>query len=123
MSKTLKKDIAISQQLTTHFANQMKDGFGVIVILYTIDKYGKASSREIKSELQKTFGDKMNYNYTSFYRVLSKLKTTYKVIEEKERIRETGPDRIYYCLTPVGKLVWANIRDEYVKPLSQLITF
>lgn len=114
-------DILTSKQLISHFASQIKDGFGVIVILYSIDKYGKASSKEIKKELQKAFGDKITYNYTSFYRVLKKLKITYKVIEEKERVKESGPDRIYYSLTPVGKLVWQDIRDNYVKPLKYLI--
>lgn len=116
-------DLSLEEQaelLSERFEKGVKDGFGAVLILYSIHKRKKASSKELRKDLKETFPESLEYNYTSLYRLLGKLKDEFKLIVEKERRKAKGPERIYYSLTPLGKLVLTKIFDRYIEPLGKL---
>lgn len=106
--------------LSERFEKGVKDGFGAVLILYSIHKKGEASSKELRKDLTEVFPESLEYTYTSFYRLLGKLKDGFKLIAETERRKAKGPERIYYSLTPLGKLVLTKIFNRYIEPLGKL---
>lgn len=90
------------------------------LVLYIIYKQGKASSTEIKKGLQEIAGKPIEYEYTSYYRMMGDLEHDYKVIEPVELVKEKGPSRIYYGLTPFGEAVLNKIYQEIIKPLHKV---
>lgn len=107
-------------ELFERFANQYKPMMVPFMLLYITDKLGKASSMEYKEELEKLAGRKLEYQYTSFYRLLYKMRHEYEVIEEVELVKENGPARVYYSLTPLGKALMKHIYDELIKPIKNI---
>jgi len=117
------KSLTLEEQaelLAERFEKGVKNGFGAVVIMYSINKRHNASSQEIRKDLKEMFPKSMEYNYTSFYRLLGKLRDELKLIRESERRKAKGPERIYYSLTPLGKLVLKKIFHRYLKPLANL---
>lgn len=110
-----------AELLAERFEKGIKDGFGATLILHSIGNRQGASSKEIKEDIDKTFGNKMAYNYTSFYRLITRLRDEFKLISEKEKIKSKGPNRISYELTPIGKLLLEIIIDRYIRPLEKLL--
>lgn len=116
-------DLSLEEQaelLSERFEKGVKDGFGAVLILYSIHKRGRSSSKELRKDLKEIFPESLGYSYTSFYRILGKLRDEYKLIIERERRKAKGPHRIYYSLTPLGKLVLTKIFELYIKPLGKL---
>jgi len=109
-----------SELLVERFEKGIKDGFGAVLILYYIHQRKHSSSKEIRADLMQNFPESMQYNYTSFYRLLGRLRDEFSLIKEKERKKAKGPDRIYYTLTQLGETVLRKIFDRYLKPLSEL---
>lgn len=109
-----------AELLSERFEKGVKDGFGAALILYSIHKRKRASSKELRKDFKETFPESLEYNYTSLYRLLGKLKDEFKLIVEKERRKAKGPHRIYYSLTSLGKLVLTKIFDRYIEPLGKL---
>jgi DNA-binding PadR family transcriptional regulator len=106
--------------LTSHFRKSIKNGFGSMIILYSINKRGSASSKEIQQDMEETFSSNLEYRYTSFYRLLSRLRDEFYLIEESHRESSNGPDRIYYQLTKLGEEVFNNIMEMFINPLSKI---
>lgn len=116
-------DLSLEEQaelLSERFEKGVKDGFGAVLILYSIYKRKKASSKELRKDLKELFPESLEYNYTSLYRLLGRLKNEFKLIIETERRKAKGPSRIYYSLTPLGKLVLTKIFARYIEPLGKL---
>lgn len=109
-----------SEILVERFGETIKIGFGALVVLWLIEKQKKASSKEIKETLRDFFNGELEYNYTSFYRLLGRLRDEFKLIKEVERRKARGPSRIYYSLTPLGKLVLKKLTLRYIAPLEKL---
>ncbi len=109
-----------SEILVERFQETMKNSFGALIVLWSIEKRKRASSKEIKEDLRDFFRGGLEYNYTSFYRLLSRLRDDFKLIKEVEREKAKGPERIYYSLTPLGKLVLKKTISRCVTPLKNL---
>lgn len=110
-----------SELLVERFEDGIKNGFGAVFILHSIDKHQKASSQEMKEELDRTFKGALNYNYTAFYRLVARLRDEFALIQETQRVPAKGADRIYYCLTPLGKTVLNKIIERHITPLASLL--
>lgn len=106
--------------LLENFENNVKTGFGAILIMYSINKRGAASSKEIKKDMEKIFDDYLSYNYTSFYRLMNRMRDEAKLIVESSRKAGKGPDRIYYKLTPLGEVTLGLVFKRLVLPFSKL---
>lgn len=76
-----------SEILVERFEEIMKNGFGALIVLWSIQKRKKASSEEIRQDLRLLFRERGGYGYTSFYRLLAKLRDKLKIIKEIERRR------------------------------------
>lgn len=114
-------DKVLVDDLFTRYTESLKPVFFPVFVLHVIAKLGKASSNEIKSELQKfDSGGKIEYNYTSYYRLMGKMEHDYKVIEPCDVVKDKGPARIYYRLTPAGKELLQRIRREIIEPLKKI---
>jgi len=107
-------------KLFERFANQYKPMMVPFMLLYITDKLGKASSVEYKEELEKLAGKRLEYQYTSFYRLIYKMRYEFEVIEEVELVKENGPARIYYGITPLGKSLMKHIYDELIVPIKKI---
>lgn len=109
-----------SELLVERFEEGVKVGFGAILILHSIYRHRKASSKELRKDLKEIFPESTEYNYTSFYRLLGRLKDEFKLIIETERRKAKGPERVYYSLTPLGKLTLTKVFERYIEPLGKL---
>lgn len=109
-----------SEILVERFGETIKIGFGALIVLWLIKEQKKVSSKEIKETLRDFFNGELEYNYTSFYRLLNRLRDEFKLIKEVERRKARGPSRIYYSLTPLGKLVLKKLIPRYIVPLEKL---
>jgi len=107
-------------KIFTKYMDQVKPLLVPFLVMYIIHKRGKASSLELKLDLEKIAGRPIEYEYTSFYRLLAKLRHEYEVIVEVDLIKEKGPPRIYYSLTPLGEKVMNKIYENMVLPLQKL---
>jgi DNA-binding PadR family transcriptional regulator len=107
-------------ELLERFEKGTKDGFGAVLVLYSIYKRKEASSKEIRKDFKEFFPKSLDYNYTSFYRLLAKLKDVYNLITESGKKKSKGPPRLYYSLTPLGKIILQKIFSLYINPLKKL---
>lgn len=104
--------------LFARYIESLKPVLVPVLVLHVIDKHTKASSSELKAELAKIHKE-IEYNYTSYYRLMGKLEHEYHVIEPVEVVKAKGPARIYYGLTPTGKALLGKIRQEVILPLKK----
>jgi len=109
-----------SEILAERFGEAVKDGFGALILLWAIKEQKKASSKEIKEFMRDFFNGRMEYSYTSFYRLLAKLRDDFGLIKEVEKRKARGPKRSYYSLTPLGRLVLKKIITRYINPLKEV---
>lgn len=117
------KNLDIEEQseiLSERFEKGIKYGFGAFLILYLIQKEGRASSKELGESLRKMFPESLRYSYTSFYRLLQRLRDEFKLISATAQKKGKGPERTYYALTPLGKAVLEKIFVRYIEPLGKL---
>lgn len=108
-------------KLFDRYAEKAKPILVPFLVLYIIHKHKKASSSEIKKDLQEIAGKPVEYEYTSYYRMMGDLEHNYKVIEPIELVKEKGPARIYYSLTPFGEAVLKKIYQGIISPLHKVI--
>ena len=113
----------MSEQLDkifSRYADKVKPVLVPFLILYIIYKRGKASSTEIKKELEDIAGKTIEYEYTSYYRMMGSLEHESKVIEPVELVKEKGPARIYYSLTSFGEILMKKIYQEIIIPIKKV---
>ncbi|MEI6237894.1 MAG: PadR family transcriptional regulator, partial [Candidatus Saccharibacteria bacterium] len=89
--------------LVNRYGMDMKKLIYPLLVLHVIKSHKKASSQEIKSEINRIAGKEVEYQYTSYYRLMSNLEHDRELIEPVELVKEKGPARIYYSLTPKGE--------------------
>lgn len=107
-------------KLFNRYAEKTKPLLVPFLVLYIIYKRGKASSIEIKKDLIEIAGKPIEYEYTSYYRMMGNLEHEFKVIEPVEFIKEKGPARVYYSLTPFGEVLMKKIYQEIILPLQKV---
>lgn len=108
------------EEVFNRYANKVKPMLVPFLVVYIIHKRGKASSVEIKEDLEKIAGKSLEYEYTSYYRMIGSLEHELKVIEPVELIKEKGPARIYYSLTPFGISLMKKIYQEIIQPMCKV---
>ena len=107
-------------RLFNKYMDQVKPLMVPFLIMYIIHKRGKASSLELKKDLEEIAGRPIKYEYTSFYRLIGKLRYEYKIIVEVDLIKEKGPPRVYYSLTPLGEALMKRIYNQLFVPMHKV---
>ena len=74
-----------AELLSDRVEKSIKDGFGLIFVLYVIKKKGSASTKELRQSFEETFDKHLDYQYTSFYRMIGRMRDEFGLIEEVER--------------------------------------
>lgn len=107
--------------LVNRYGMDMKKLIYPLLVLHVIKSHKKASSQEIKSEINRIAGKEVEYQYTSYYRLMSNLEHDRELIEPVELVKEKGPARIYYSLTPKGEELLGRILNEIIYPVIEIL--
>jgi DNA-binding PadR family transcriptional regulator len=102
------------------FLNIIKPQLVPYLILYIINEQGKASSLEIKKQLSIIGGREISYQPNSYYRLMSMLEHEAELIEPVDLVKEKGPARIYYSLTPLGNRILKRMYTDVFMPIQKL---
>lgn len=103
----------------TSWEKEYKKGFMAYMILYflnTKDMYGY----EIKSKLDDIFSSEVQFQESSIYQNLKKLKNS-DYVKSEERSSDKGPNRKYYCITESGKSLLNIFTDKIIYPVSKYL--
>jgi DNA-binding PadR family transcriptional regulator len=109
------------QELVSKHSQEWKALLYPFLVLRVINELKKASSLEIKDEINKLAGQKIEYNYTSYYRLMSRLENEAGLIEPVELKKDKGPARVYYGLTAKGQELYSELLKQVIYPVQRLL--
>lgn len=109
-----------TQELIDRYSNDWKGVIYPFLVLHVIKEYKKASSLEIKKHVKDKLGKDMEYNYTSYYRLIARLEDELGLIEPVDVKKDKGPARVYYSLTQKGQEVYERVLNQIVTPFNKL---
>lgn len=109
------------QDLLNKHGQEWKELLYPFLILRVINEHKKASSLEIKSQINEWAGKKVEYSYTSYYRLMARLEHEVKLIEPVELKKEKGPARVYYGLTNKGQTLYGELLQQIIIPVQKLL--
>ena len=109
------------EELVNRHGKQLKTLVYPFLVLYTIGHLKKASSVEIIDYIENLAGRKVAYQKNSYYRLIGSMEHEFEIIEPVDFIKEKGPARIYYGLTPKGKKLLDKLLKEIYLPLQEML--
>lgn len=114
------KDTSIEELINKH-GKALKTLVYPFLVLHTIGSLKKASSVEIIAYIDKISGKKVEYQKNSYYRLIGSMEHDLELIEPIDFIKEKGPARVYYGLTPKGKTLLDRLMLEIYLPLQTIL--
>ena len=109
------------QELLNKYGQEWKEILYPFLILRVINEQKKASSLEIKGQINEWAGQKVEYSYTSYYRLMARLEHEALLIEPVELKKEKGPARVYYGLTEKGQELYNKVLEQIIIPAQKLL--
>ena len=109
------------ENLINKHGQALKELVYPFLVLYSIGHLKKASSVEILKQIENMAGKKVAYQKNSYYRLMGRMEHAYELIEPVDFIKEKGPARIYYGLTPKGIKLLKTLMSEIYMPLQKLL--
>ncbi len=109
------------QELVSKHGQEWKTLLYPLLVLRVINEYKKASSLEIKDEINKLAGQKVEYSYTSYYRLMSRLEHEVGLIEPVDLKKDKGPARVYFGLTVKGRELYGELLKQVIYPIQRLL--
>jgi DNA-binding PadR family transcriptional regulator len=109
------------QELVTKHGQEWKSLLYPFLVLRVIKENKTASSLEIKEQINKLAGQKVEYSYTSYYRLMSRLEHEVGLIEPVNVKKEKGPARVYYGLTEKGRQLYGELLTQIIYPVQKLL--
>ena len=109
------------EELVNKHGQALKNLVYPFLVLYSVDHLKKASSVEIIQHIENMAGKTVAYQKNSYYRLMSSLEHEFELIEPVDFIKEKGPARVYYGLTPKGKNLLKTLMDEIYLPLQKML--
>ncbi|MCX6728870.1 MAG: PadR family transcriptional regulator [Candidatus Saccharibacteria bacterium] len=109
------------QELVTKHGQEWKSLLYPFLILRIIKENEKASSLEIKDQINKLAGQKVEYSYTAYYRLMARLEHEAGLIEPIDVKKEKGPARVYFGLTPKGRELYDELLKQVIYPVQRLL--
>lgn len=109
------------QELVTKHGQEWKSLLYPFLILRVIKENEKASSLEIKDQINKLAGQKVEYSYTAYYRLMARLEHEVALIEPVDLKKDKGPARVYYGLTAKGQELYSELLKQVIYPVQRLL--
>jgi DNA-binding PadR family transcriptional regulator len=109
------------QELVTRHGQEWKSLLYPFLVLRIISESKKASSFEIKDGINKLAGQKVEYTYTAYYRLMARLEHEAGLIEPVDLIKDKGPARVYYGLTEKGRELYEKLLKQVIYPVQKLL--
>lgn len=109
------------EDLVNKHGQALKNLVYPFLVMYSIGHLKKASSVEIIGQIEEMAGKKVAYQKNSYYRLIGSMEHELELIEPVDFIKEKGPARIYYGLTPKGEKLLDTLLKEIYLPLQKML--
>jgi len=109
------------QELVERHGNEWKNLLYPFLVLRVISENKQASSLEIKDQIKTLAGQRVEYSYTAYYRLMSRLEHEVELIEPVDLKKGKGPVRIYYGLTEKGQELYSELLKQVIFPVRNLL--